>query len=601
VTAVTVAKTPAGFELGEANEVFGSALHIMLPSPVAEGGQFDVCVAYSTSPDSTALQWLAPEQTAGRQKPFVFSQCQAIHARSMLPCIDAPGAKSTYSARVTAPAWATVLMSALEAPPQGPPAPTSKKVFGWNQPVPTSTYLIALAAGDLASREISKRCRVWSEPSMVEAAAFEFSQTEDFLQTAEKLAGPYRWTRYDLLCLPPSFPYGGMENPCLTFVTPTLLAGDKSLADVVAHEIAHSWTGNLVTNATWTHFWLNEGWTKWFEQTIMTEIAGDDRYFDLRASLGLQALKGSVAHYGPDHAFTCLVPPLEGVDPDDSFSSVPYEKGMHLLFHLQQRVGKPAFLAFFRKYVDAFAFKNITTQDFRLFFEKEFADQPDKIAGIDWEAWFVQPGMLPVQPTYDLSLVDAVKELAADFIQDRVDQTKLQNPEYDFNSWNSLRQQLFLQELLQACSKSPLPVATLDKLDALYHLTGKKNSELRFKWVMMCLKCGKSDILADAAAFAVSQGRMKFVRPLYRALLDTSIPGGRELAIGTFAANRSLYHPICRKMVANDIACAIAADQHAAGSEQQKAIFFRGIGFGIGVAAAAVSAGFILSRVVKQA
>jgi leukotriene-A4 hydrolase len=462
---------------------------------------------------------------------------------------------------------------------------TGMKEFTWEQPVACSSYLIAIAVGDLEKVEISSRCRVWSEPSMVAEASDEFSQTEDFLKAAEKLAGPYRWTRYDLLCLPPSFPYGGMENPCLTFVTPTLLAGDKSLADVVAHEIAHSWTGNLVTNATWTHFWLNEGWTRWFELSIMAEIQGDDRYFDLRASLGYEGLKDDVQRYleAGEPEMTCLVPPLEGIDPDDSFSSVPYERGMNFLFYLQRKVGKAAFQSFFKAYVLEYASKTITSHGFRLFFESHFAANPNA-KGVDWETWLVSPGMLPEEPVYDLSLLDDVKALAADFVAGKNDGCSSTNlPKQDFNAWPSLQQQLFLQTLLDAADSSgPLRMTTLDALEDLYGLTSKKNSELRFKWCKLCLKSGRTQILRTVADFLVSQGRMKFTRPLYRCLMDTPAAGGQELALGTFAANKDIYHPICRKMVASDMAKAMDRKKEAASSEEYRA----GLSFGLGVAAA---------------
>ncbi|GMI37192.1 hypothetical protein TeGR_g3539, partial [Tetraparma gracilis] len=256
---------------GMAPAIFGQQLRIELPPATRGGGglTLTVSVRYATRPSSSALQWLPPSQTLGKKRPYLFSQCQAIHARTLLPCMDAPAAKVTYAAEVAAAGWATVLMSALSkgsAPGRHPDGtPDGTTVHKWDQPVPTSPYLIAFCVGDLASRDVSPRCRVWAEPALVEQVAYEFSETEAFLATAEALTLPYQWGRYDLVCLPPSFPYGGMENPCLTFVTPTLLAGDRSLADVVAHEIAHSWTGNLVTNATWEHFWLNEGWTMWLQ------------------------------------------------------------------------------------------------------------------------------------------------------------------------------------------------------------------------------------------------------------------------------------------------------------------------------------------------
>ena len=260
------------------------------------GVVISVSIQYATSPNASAAQWLPPSQTAGKEHPYVFSacfvsmhfpprrpvrrklrrvpltfivpvpfrrrrrrgvyfrypsqaQCQAIHARSILPCQDCPSVKMTYDARVTVPRWATAVMSALSKENDNVETDTGDervgdRMFEFSQPVPIPSYLFALAVGELGSIDVSPRCRVWSEPSMVEAAAYEFSQVENFLSAAEQVtAVPYQWGRYDLLCLPPSFPYGGMENPCLTFVTPTLLAGDKSLADVVAHEAAHSWSG----------------------------------------------------------------------------------------------------------------------------------------------------------------------------------------------------------------------------------------------------------------------------------------------------------------------------------------------------------------------
>ena len=252
--------------LGKPHAIFGVSAAVPLP-PAKKTCQ--VRFEYSTAPECSAAQWLSPAQTAGKKRPYLFTQSQAIHARALLPCQDAPGAKMSWDAVVDAPQWATALMSGLRADAlpfihkKCPPVQDGYRSWFWKQPVPTSSYLIAVVVADLEARDISERCRVWSEPSVVDKALHEFSETEQFLRAAEDITGQdYVWKRYDLVCLAPSFPYGGMENPCLTFVTPTLLAGDRSLAGVVAHEIAHSWTGNLVTNATWEHFWLNEGWTR---------------------------------------------------------------------------------------------------------------------------------------------------------------------------------------------------------------------------------------------------------------------------------------------------------------------------------------------------
>lgn len=315
---------PAKFHVNDRHEVLGSRIVVEVPSDLRQKDTtFTITFRYSIDPEASAVQWLPAAATKGGECPFVFTQCQAIHARSLLPCMDSPAVKTTYSATVTSPSWCTVLMSALE---KGRSSEGELNTSQWEQPVPTPAYLIALAGGRLSSKDVSDRVRIWAEPEVIEAAHYEFDETEDFVKTAEEITGcPYQWTRYDVLCLPPSFPYGGMENPCLTFATPTLLAGDKSLADVIAHEIAHSWTGNLVTNHTWDHFWLNEGWTVWLERKITSKYKKNDEVGILSAQIGYKHLRESVEQL-EGNQFTRLIWPLKGEDPDDAFSSVPYEK-----------------------------------------------------------------------------------------------------------------------------------------------------------------------------------------------------------------------------------------------------------------------------------
>jgi leukotriene-A4 hydrolase len=346
----------------------GSKLVVTIPTHMqGANARVKVVMVYATSPEASAIQWLDAANTKGGQYPYVFTQSQAIHARSLFPCMDSPGVKAPYEAIVSAPEWATVLMSALQVDAntlvpiamgssnvvRPSEAASSKKRYFWNQPVPTSTYLVALAAGNLASKDISPRVRVWSEPEMIDATYNEFTGTEDFLQAAEAITGyAYPWQRYDLVCLPPSFPYGGMENPCLTFATPTLLAGDQSLADVVAHEIAHSWTGNLVSNVVWNHFWLNEGFTVWLERKITSYCKQHNvEVGKLSAQIGLKTLYESVSLLGEESGFTQVVWPLAGEDPDDAFSSVPYEKGFNLLNYLESIIGSELFSGFFKAYL----------------------------------------------------------------------------------------------------------------------------------------------------------------------------------------------------------------------------------------------------------
>ena len=325
IEGVTLNGEAADFVVADIHAVLGTKISVKIPEALrAQDSTFKVRFQYSIDPAASAVQWLEASATKGGEHPFVFTQCQAIHARSLLPCQDSPGVKTTYDAVVTAPQWCTVLMSALA---DGSSTEGDVTTCRWKQPVPTPAYLIALAAGNLASKDVSDRVRIWAEPQVIDSARYEFDETEEFVKTAEEITGcPYQWTRYDVLCMPPSFPYGGTENVCLTFATPTLLAGDRSLADVIAHEIAHSWTGNLVTNATWDHFWLNEGWTVWLERKITSKFKKNDEVGRLSAQIGYKHLKDDITRMGSDDKFTKLIWPLDGEDPDIAYSSVPYEK-----------------------------------------------------------------------------------------------------------------------------------------------------------------------------------------------------------------------------------------------------------------------------------
>lgn len=534
------------------HKALGSKLEVgLVPGSGKKKGGTKVKIFYSTAPTASAIQWADAAATADKKRPYVYTQCQAIHARSLMPCMDSPGIKMPYTAEVIAPEWCTVLMSALGDGDKANKDGT--KTFKFNQPVPTPAYLVALVGGLIESRDISKRCRVWSEPSMVDRAAFDFSQTEDFLQAAESLTMPYMWTRYDVLCLPPSFPYGGMENPCLTFVTPTLLTGDKSLADVVAHEIAHSWTGNLVTNKTWNHFFLNEGWTMWLQRKIEQKIKGGKDHFMLSAQSGWTHLKDDIALFGADHPFTCLVCPLGDDDPDDSFSSVPYEKGFNLLYRLECIVGSTEFEAFAKAYLDNFKYSTVTSDKFRKFFLKHFAKASKevalKISELDWNELFHAPGMPKFTPDFTNSLSKASSQLGHKWISDGGKGAS----KADMQGWSVQQVLLFQDALLEHANLwGPFSETTLLAIDKAYEFTSSTNSEIKFKWQTLCIKSEVEWILPHVISFVTSAGRMKFVRPLYRSLGNSKM--GRELAIKTFAEHETMYHPIARKMVKSDLA-----------------------------------------------
>lgn len=571
--------------------------------------KFEVRIEYTTSSNAdecTAIQWLQPSQTAGKVRPYLFTQCQAIHARSILPCMDCPAVKMTYRAKVTVPSWSTAVMSALSQTTNDQQqnnnnnSNINSKTFEFHQPIPIPSYLFALAVGQLQSQDLSSRVRIWSEPSVLSAAAFEFQQTEHFLQIAERITDfPYPWQRYDLLCLPPSFPYGGMENPCLTFLTPTLLAGDLSLADVVAHEISHSWTGNLVTNATWSHFWLNEGWTMWLQRQIMATIHShpnnnsnnnnsnsNDSDIEHQKSLiidfdalgGWKSLQDSVNILPPP--FTRLVPNLDdGEDPDEAFSSVPYEKGYFLLRALEDLVGKKPFLSFARTYFKHYQRSIITSEQFRQFFHSYFQDHHDhstaifqSIQSFDWDTWLYGQGMPPGgMPNLDRSLSKEAETLAHQWIQYNDPSSVVVQPPIGSNieSWQSNQKVCFLDTLLshnnddnknknnnENSPPPPLSLSTVQLLKVSYGFHETNNSEIFFRFSMLAIMAGDKTMYESIILFLTKQGRMKFIRPLYRAMANSNNDDddmARKLAIKTFCNHKSEYHPIATKMISMDL------------------------------------------------
>lgn len=528
---------------------FGKPLEVQIPSQLSErvGSTFEISIKYETTPESSALDWLEPEQTSGKKHPFLFTQCQAIHARSIIPCQDSPSAKLTYDAEVTVPSDLVALMSAIKEGEEK--VGDDRMKFKFQQKIPIPSYLLALVAGALEGRDVGPRSKVWAEKDVVEKAAFEFAELESMVSAAEKYCGPYVWGRYDLLVLPPSFPYGGMENPCLTFVTPTLLAGDRSLTGVAAHEIAHSWTGNLVTNETWEHFWLNEGWTRFVESKIIAAVKGE-KLRQFQAIGGWNALQDSIDSFGKENSLTALVPDLRGIDPDDAFSSVPYEKGFALLYYLEQLVGgSDVFDVFMRSYIDNFKFKTITTEVFKQFLYAYFKDKvSDNIFDVvDWDSWFHSPGMPPVDVSkmYDSSVTQACENLAARWLQGGEGEIFSSDDLQDFTSHEIIE---FLSKLLL---EDTIPCSTLKAMGKVYKLSSMKNNEILFRWLRLCVRSEIEEIYPLAVQFLTQQGRMKYIRPLYSEMYKKE--KSRNLAIQTFKENEQVYHKIAAAMVAKDL------------------------------------------------
>ncbi|KAI8604549.1 peptidase family M1-domain-containing protein [Dissophora ornata] len=541
------------FNLESCHEKYGSALTIHLPKPLAKGEKTKISVEYATTQDCTACQWLEPSQTAGKKHPYLFTQCQAIHARSLLPCQDSPSIKLTYSADITTP-----LRAVMSAVPKGEVKHEngSMTTFKFEQRQRIPSYLIALAVGNLEGREIGPRSTVWTEPEVMEAAAWEFVDTENFIRTGEELLTPYDWGRYDLLVLPASFPYGGMENPCLTFVTPSLLAGDRSLVDVVAHEIAHSWMGNLVTTENWEHFWLNEGFTVFVERKILGRMKGKE-HSDFSAILGHKALQESVDLYGKEHPFTALRPCLREEDPDDAFSRVPYEKGFNLLYYLEKHLGgAEVFEPYLRAHVQQFAGRSINTDDWKAFLysfmEKTFGQEKvDLLNKVDWEAWLAGTGMPPVDNKFDDTLAKACTCLCQKWNVSRHEAHPAGFSTTDIAEFSSTQSVVFLEKVSEL---EPLPHGHLDLMDELYQLTNVRNSEIRLRWQLLCLKADYEKIYPEVVAFASSMGRMKMCRPLLRSLYKAK--DGADLARETFVKHKSFYHPIAAAMIAKDLGLA---------------------------------------------
>ena len=514
--------TPTPFALGDADAILGAPLEVTLSETATQ-----VRIAYMTSPGASGVQWLEPAQTTGQTHPFMFTQSQAIHARSWIPLQDTPAVRVTYRATVRTPLALRAVMSAAHD------AETSLAGafrFEMRQPIPS--YLIALAVGDLAFRSMGARTGVYAEPSVVESAAIEFDDTEAMMAATERLYGPYRWERYDLLVLPPSFPFGGMENPRLTFATPTVIAGDKSLVALVAHELAHSWSGNLVTNATWRDFWLNEGVTVYLERRILEEVFGRRRV-DMEATLDRQALDEELARLDPSDQILHI--DLEGRDPDDGMNQVPYLKGDLFMRLLEETVGRERFDAFLRGYFDHFAFRSITTGDFAAYLHEQLlSDDADAnlAATLQVDNWLEQPGLPGNAPRSASDALTRVAQQAARWASGETAAAMLETGDWTTQEWLH-----FL-----ASAPETLAAVQLAELDEAFGFTEAGNSEVVHAWLRMAIRNQYAPAYARLETYLVGIGRRKLIKPLYDELVKT--PGGRARAEAIYERARPGYHPI---------------------------------------------------------
>ncbi len=514
-------KIQANYEIGESDLHLGESLQIDI-EPTTK----NVVIRYSTSENAEALQWLSPMQTADKEHPFLFTQSQAILARSWVPIQDSPGIRFTYNAQVTVPKELMALMSA-----ENPKEKSEDGVYNFAMKQPIPAYLLALAVGDLEFEELSSRTGVYAEPSVIKKATYEFAELEPMVAAAEELYGPYQWEQYDLIVLPPSFPFGGMENPRLTFATPTILAGDRSLTSLVAHELAHSWSGNLVTNATWNDFWLNEGFTVYFENRIMEKLYGRD-YSEMLTSLAAQDLREEIKSMIDDGvaADTKLKLSLEGRNPDDGVTSIAYDKGYLFLRSLEEEVGREKFDIFLREYFTSNAFEVMTTEEFieeletKLFEKNGLEMNRDKI-----NSWIYTEGLpenAPSPASNKFDLVDKEWERYAE--GSKLNQLATAN-------WSSHEWLHFVRSIPETAG-----VAEMKKLDDEFNFTKSGNSEVLTEWLVQSIRHNFEAAYDRLEDFLVNTGRRKFLMPLYKELIKSE--EGLKRARVIYKKARPNYH-----------------------------------------------------------
>ncbi|MFY8137298.1 MAG: M1 family metallopeptidase [Flavobacteriales bacterium] len=513
IDGVKVDGVPAKFTVGAEKEFIGAPLIVEI-TPTSK----QVSISYRTPQGAEALLWVDGES------PFLFTQSQAILGRTWLPCQDSPGLRITYDAQVTVPKNLMALMSA-----ENPTKKNDTGVYSFKMDQPIPSYLMALAVGDVEFRSLGDRTGVYAIPSLIDAAAYEFEDMQKMLVAAEKLYGPYVWGRYDVLVLPPAFPFGGMENPKLTFATPTIIAGDKSLVSLIAHELAHSWSGNLVTNSTWDDFWINEGFTVYFEERIMEEVFGRE-YSEMLAQLSRQELDATISEISAvNEKDTWLKLSLENRNPDDAMTDIAYNKGYFFLRLCEETIGREKWDIFLKKYFTEHAFQVMDTEKFLAYLKSNLA--AEKIEEkVNINEWVYAPGIPANIPKVQSDKMEKIKSVAEEFVSLKIIVVAIK-----WNDWSYQEKVYFITSI------KDVSAAQMKALDRAFNITSTKNNEVLFAWLELAIRKNYSTAYDELESFLVEVGRRKFVAPLYEALVETN---QKDLAVKIYTKARPNYHSV---------------------------------------------------------
>jgi aminopeptidase N len=519
---------PLPYKVGANDPNLGAPLTIQM------GDKRKIVIRYKSAPDAGALQWLTPEQTAGKKHPYLLSQGQSIENRAWIPTQDSPGIRQSWTAHIAVPAELTAVMSAPKwDEPDSTPPPPNMRSFSFRMEHPVAPYLIAIAVGDLKFRELGPRTGVWTEPVMLDKAAAELADTEKMVDAAEQLYGPYRWGRYDMLVLPPSFPFGGMENPTLTFLTPTFIAGDKSLTSLIAHELAHSWSGNLATNATWADFWLNEGMTTYAERRIVEQVYGP-KVAAQQVALGLDAMNKAIEEVGGINApDTRLHIDLKGRHPDDGLTDIAYEKGAAFLRTIETIVGRERFDEWLKGWFSRHEFQPVTTSIFLADIREHLVKGDQALEQkLMLDQWVNEPGIPSNIAKADPQAFAAVDAAVAAFKDGKLP---------DAAAWGGWTTDERLRFLTKIDKKQP--TERLAALDQAFSLSRAGNSELRFAFLTLAVANRYDPAVPALEEFLTMQGRRKYVKPLITSLAEDK-EWGRPIAVRVYRKARPGYHPV---------------------------------------------------------